>query len=236
MKVYINEVFTSIEGEGIYLGTKTLFIRFAGCPLKCFWCDTPYALSLNDGKEYEIEEAKRLIDKNIMTNTFKVNLTGGEPLLQYKAVYEIAKHLKSKGLTTYLESSCYDANRFDYILPWIDICKIEFKTNNSNAVRKENYEKLVNENLQCLHDALSNKKITYIKIVISNKDNPKDIKIILDKIFKRVDEEMIYGFVLQPAYGVEPSMKQMLEIYDEVYKYYRGVRIIPQIQKVMNIP
>ncbi|GIU70789.1 MAG: radical SAM protein [Candidatus Nitrosocaldaceae archaeon] len=234
MKVYINEIFTSIEGEGIYLGTKTLFIRFAGCPLRCYWCDTPYALLIKDGKEYKLEEALKVIDANIKRNTYKVNLTGGDPLLQHKAVYEIAKHLKDKGLLTYLESSCYNSERFSYLLPYIDICKIEFKLKDANAT--SNYESLLEEELRCLTEAIDNKKVTYIKIVVSNKSNIEEVKKLADEIFKRVKGEDIDGFVIQPAYGYEPRMGQLLKIYDKVYEYYRGVRIIPQIQKVMNIP
>ena len=40
MKTRIFEIFTSIEGEGILYGTKTLFVRLAGCPYSCFYCDT----------------------------------------------------------------------------------------------------------------------------------------------------------------------------------------------------
>lgn len=233
MKVYINEIFTSIEGEGIYLGTKTLFIRFAGCPLRCFWCDTPYALSLKDGREYAINDAISLIDKKIAKNTFKANLTGGDPLLQYEAAYEIAKYLKSKVLLTYLESACYDSKRFNYLLPKIDICKIEFKLRDSNAIK--DHEHLIEEELRCLELAIRAKKVTYIKIVISNRSNKEEVKRVTDEIFKRVNENDINGFVLQPAYGYEPTLEQLLEIYDEVYEYYKGVRIIPQVQKVMGI-
>ncbi len=234
MKVYINEVFTSIEGEGIYLGTKTLFIRFAGCPLRCFWCDTPYALSIKDGKEYSIDNAKRLIDESIVKNTFKANLTGGDPLLQYKQAYAIAEHLKSKSLITYLESACYDSERFAYLLPSIDICKIEFKLRDADATR--DHEQLIEEEMGCLDLAIKNKKITYIKIVVSNRSNYQEVKKLADKIFKRVDVNNISGFVIQPAYSYEPTMGQLLKIYDHLYKYYKGVRIIPQVQKVMNIP
>ena len=63
MKTRLFEIFTSIEGEGILYGTKTLFIRFAGCPFSCFYCDTPDALPSDSGKEYSISEACNLIDE-----------------------------------------------------------------------------------------------------------------------------------------------------------------------------
>jgi organic radical activating enzyme len=234
MKIYINEIFTSIEGEGIYLGTKTLFIRFAGCPLRCFWCDTPYALSIKDGKEYTIDDAKRLIDENFIANTFKANLTGGDPLLQYKQAYAIAEYLKNKDIITYLESACYDSKRFAYLLPKIDICKIEFKLQDSDA--SNDHMRLIEEEMRCLDLAIKNKKITYIKIVVSNRSNYQEIENLVDEIFKRVDTNNINGFVIQPAYGYEPAMEQLLKIYDRLYRYYKEVRIIPQIQKVMSIP
>jgi len=40
MKVRLFEIFTSVEGEGILYGTKTLFVRLAGCPFTCFYCDS----------------------------------------------------------------------------------------------------------------------------------------------------------------------------------------------------
>ena len=98
MKTRLFEIFTSIEGEGILYGTKTLFVRLAGCPYSCFYCDTLDALPLDSGKEYSINEACDLIDRNLQKNTYKVNFTGGEPLIQHEAVSELAKHVKSKGI------------------------------------------------------------------------------------------------------------------------------------------
>ena len=41
-KVKIKEIFTSIQGEGLFIGYKQLFIRFCGCNLSCNYCDTDY--------------------------------------------------------------------------------------------------------------------------------------------------------------------------------------------------
>jgi len=65
LKTRLFEIFTSIEGEGILYGTKTLFVRFAGCPYSCFYCDTLDALPLDSGEEYSLDEACILIDKNL---------------------------------------------------------------------------------------------------------------------------------------------------------------------------
>ena len=65
MNVRLFEIFTSVEGEGILYGTKTLFVRLAGCPFKCFYCDTKDSLPMDSGNEYTIEDACKLIEQNL---------------------------------------------------------------------------------------------------------------------------------------------------------------------------
>src|SRR3569623_1411870 len=65
-RVQLSEIFTSIEGEGILIGTKTLFIRMAGCHLGCIWCDTGYALPFNSGKEYTVDHVKDLLSNELL--------------------------------------------------------------------------------------------------------------------------------------------------------------------------
>ncbi|MEM0480018.1 MAG: 7-carboxy-7-deazaguanine synthase QueE, partial [Candidatus Nitrosocaldus sp.] len=177
MRVSISEVFTSIEGEGIYLGTKTLFIRLAGCPLRCFYCDTPYALSIGNGTYYSIDEAKAIIARKVEKSTFKANFTGGEPLLQHEAVRELARYVRDQlMLKTYLESSCYDASRFLYVLPYIDICKIEFKLKDSNAIDDKHYARLLENEMLCLKHAIASRKVTYIKVVLSSLSKREEVE------------------------------------------------------------
>lgn len=235
--VQISEIFTSIEGEGIFFGTKTMFIRFSGCHLKCYWCDTTYALPMNSGETYSIDKAKKLIEKNIQPNIYKVNFTGGEPLIQYKALKELAKFVKErKNLTTYIESSCYDSNRFNEILQYIDICKIEFKTIDSNAVDAIHYDKLLKNELECLRLGLEKNKVTYIKIVISDSTKIIEFEDMIEKIFKNLNniEKKLAGFIIQPTSKInEPTVEKCLEFYDKVYPFYKEVRVIPQLHKVI---
>ena len=237
MNARIFEIFTSIEGEGILYGTKTLFVRFAGCPYSCFYCDTLDALPLDSGKEYSITEACNLIDSNLQDNTFKVNFTGGEPLIQHEAVSELAKHVKERGLPTYLESACFDSKKFLYVLPSIDFVKIEFKTIESEFIDEKHYPELLRNTLECLQAAVEAKKTTYIKIVVSSKTEPESFKEILEQIFKIISKENISGFIIQPTTSLsEPTLEQLLEFYDLVYPYYDEVRVVPQLHKVISAP
>ena len=237
MKVRLYEIFTSVEGEGILYGTKTLFVRLAGCPFKCFYCDTKDAIPMNSGQEYSIEEAKTNIEKNIQQNTYKVNFTGGDPLVQAEAVAELAQFIQNKKIPTYLESSCYDSLKFEKVLPYMDIVKIEFKTQESEFVDEQHYSKLLENELDCLKKAQAAHKTTYIKIVISSKTELDSFKNLLSQIFEITSRSKLAGFIIQPTYGVsEPSLEQLLKFYDAVYTHYDQVRIVPQLHKFIGAP
>ena len=237
MKVRLFEIFTSVEGEGILYGTKTLFVRLAGCPFTCFYCDTKESLPLDSGEEYTIDEANELIDSNLQNQTYKVNFTGGDPLIQHQAVAQLAKHIQNKKIPTYLESSCFDIDRFNHVLPFIDIVKIEFKTKDSDFVDSEHYEKLIGHTMKCLQSSVKSKKTTYVKIVVSSKTQLHEFKKWVDDIFSNISKENIHGFVIQPTYGIsEPPLDLLLNLYDIVFPHYIDVKVVPQLHKFIGAP
>ena len=226
-----------MEGEGILYGTKTLFVRLAGCPFTCFYCDTVEALPMNSGTEYSLEEAFKIINSKLQDKTYKVNFTGGDPLIQHEAVREMAKHVKSKNIPTYLESSCFDSAKFSEVVPFIDFVKIEFKTKDSEFVDLKHYSTLMENAFECLKTSVLLKKITYIKIVVSSKTDLPSFKELIKRIFNTISKTDIAGFIIQPTYGIaEPSLEQLLEFYDIVYPLYNEVRIIPQLHKLIGAP
>ena len=237
MNVRLSEIFTSIEGEGILYGTKTLFIRLAGCPFECFYCDTPDSLPMNSGTSYDIGEACMMIEDALKPNTYKVNFTGGDPLVQSEAVRRMAEFVQSKGMQTYLESSCYDVGRFSSVIEFVDFVKIEFKTRDSEFVDPLHHPRLLQNALGCLKQSIDLDKNTYIKIVVSARTGRDDFGELLDPIFRAISDKKISGFIIQPTYGVEePSLGQLLELYDMVYPRYSEVRIIPQLHKIIGAP
>lgn len=237
MKVRIFEIFTSIEGEGILYGTKTLFVRLAGCPFTCFYCDTKESLPLDSGIEYDIKDAFKLIDSHLQNQTFKVNFTGGDPLIQHEAVAEMAKYIQNKKIPTYLESSCFDSKKFLQLLPYFDIVKIEFKTQDSEFVDEGHYDRLISQALECLKFSLKGKKTTYIKIVVSSKTKLKEFSHLVNQIFNLISKEKIDGFIIQPTYGIaEPSLEHLLNLYDIVFPFYSQVKVVPQLHKFIGAP
>ena len=98
-KIKINEIFYSLQGEGIDAGLPTIFIRLTGCNLRCNYCDTRYAFY--EGKYMAIDEILESIKK---WNSRRVCITGGEPLLQ-KNVYGLIEKLLEKGYETSVETN-----------------------------------------------------------------------------------------------------------------------------------
>ncbi len=97
----VHSVFKSLQGEGLMMGLPTVFVRLAGCPLKCSWCDTADARSVSSGKEMSIDEILAEVKKTRLTH---VCLTGGEPLMQKESSTLINK-LVDAGYFIQLETS-----------------------------------------------------------------------------------------------------------------------------------
>lgn len=74
------EIFDSVEGEGKRTGYMAVFVRFAGCNLRCSYCDTAYSWNVKDAAE--VLNLAELLDRIHSYPWKKVTLTGGEPLLQ----------------------------------------------------------------------------------------------------------------------------------------------------------
>ena len=237
MKVRLFEIFTSIEGEGIFYGTKTLFVRLAGCPFGCFYCDTKESLPADSGTEYSVGEAAALIDSSLRPNTYKVNFTGGDPLVQHEAVALLARHVQEKKIPTYLESSCFDVGRFDHVLPFFDIAKIEFKTEDSGFVDPARHGRMTENAMGCLRSSVRAKKTTFVKVVASSRTGPDKFSGLVKEIFEAVPAGSIDGFTIQPTYGAaEPPLDLLLELYDIVYPRYPGVKVVPQLHKLIGAP
>jgi 7-carboxy-7-deazaguanine synthase len=76
--VRINEIFYSLQGDGFLAGVPSVFVRLAGCPLRCRWCDTKYAWQQSAATQYSIEKIVQKIGQ--WTSGFVV-ITGGEPMI-----------------------------------------------------------------------------------------------------------------------------------------------------------
>ncbi|MEW8683079.1 MAG: 7-carboxy-7-deazaguanine synthase QueE [Candidatus Thiodiazotropha endolucinida] len=95
----ITEIFLSLQGEGRSAGYPTVFVRLTGCPLRCHYCDTPYAFS--GGEKYTLEE---ILQQVAGYDVEHVCVTGGEPLAQPECL-SLLRALCDAGFRVSLETS-----------------------------------------------------------------------------------------------------------------------------------
>lgn len=208
----VNEIFGSIDGEGIRTGELATFIRLKGCNLRCRYCDTTY--SFNNGAEMSIDDILKKVEEIGYKN---ITLTGGEPLI-HKNVDKLIDKLIEKGYNLNIET-----NGAVDITPYIAkklILTMDFKTKSSGMIK---YMKM--ENISKLRE------FDVFKIVC-NKDDLEDIK---DLLKNNDIKSYIY---LSPIFGeIEP--KELVEFLKELHK--EGIntsktRVQVQLHKIIWNP
>ncbi len=95
----INEIFYSIQGESTWAGRRCVFVRLAGCHLRCTYCDTEYAF-----KEGLTRDISDILAEILRFNCDLIEITGGEPLLQNR-VHLLITALCNAGRTVLIETS-----------------------------------------------------------------------------------------------------------------------------------
>jgi len=94
----VNEIFHSIQGESTRVGEPCVFVRLAGCNLRCVWCDTAYAF--DEGRPMDVDE---VVERVAAHGCRLVEVTGGEPLLQADAI-PLMERLLERGHEVLLET------------------------------------------------------------------------------------------------------------------------------------
>lgn len=100
-KLRVAEIFTSIQGEGIWSGTPSTFVRVSGCNLRCSWCDTKYASWYPEGSLLELDA---ILAEVVKGGVEHVVLTGGEPML-FDPIVELCAQLRKMGKTITIETA-----------------------------------------------------------------------------------------------------------------------------------
>jgi 7-carboxy-7-deazaguanine synthase len=99
--VYLIELYKSIQGESSFAGLPCIFVRLAGCNLRCSWCDSEY--TFQGGYSRSIEEVEAGVES--LPGVRLVEFTGGEPMLQERELVPLMERLLRKNYTLMLETS-----------------------------------------------------------------------------------------------------------------------------------
>lgn len=177
----VNEIFTSFQGEGPFIGKRATFLRLSKCNLNCDFCDTE---SRDEGEIMSIEDVKNaLLDEFDKHNTDFLVITGGEPTLQYKELRELLPLLDGK-------------------------CEIQFETNGTsheNPIEEAYYvisPKTDKENVYKRYLQYGN---VFFKFVIENQTDIDFVLELLEKYEKPANE--VY---LQPEFSKAPQVMDLI--------------------------
>ena len=220
-KAKIIEIFSSIQGEGLYVGQEQTFVRFYGCNLSCKFCD--------ESKKRNFMEctASEVIDKVMDAGKSVVSITGGEPLMQSDFLKEILPTLKEKNLKIYLETNGTLDDKLLDVLELVDIISMDFKLPSSTGI-----ESLWQEHERFLKIAME--KELFVKSVITPQTSISDIKTAA-YIVSELNEDI--PFILQPvSYNNKIKNIELLPaFFQEVKETLNNVRVIPQVHKIIGM-
>lgn len=179
----ISEVFESVQGEGLYLGEKQIFVRFFGCNLSCQFCDT----ELSGFFEYEPQE---LFEEVALYNHdyHSISFTGGEPLLQNDFLKEVLMLTKKNGYKNYLETNGTLPGELEDTIDYLDIVAMDIKLPTSSGMG----------NLWAMHKRflkIASKKDVFLKAIVCESTKEGDLKAGLNLI-KEINSSAV--LVLQP--------------------------------------
>jgi 7-carboxy-7-deazaguanine synthase len=99
--MYIIEIYKSVQGESSFAGLPCIFVRLAGCNLRCTWCDSEYTFT--GGRKVSLDEVMTEVKK--LAPMKLVEITGGEPMLQEREVVPLMERLLVDGYEVLIETS-----------------------------------------------------------------------------------------------------------------------------------
>lgn len=229
----IIEVFSSIQGEGLYVGQPHLFVRFWDCNLACHYCDTDYRGAY---AEMSVAELEGRVSQVLITGGphEAVSLTGGEPLIWRQFLTAFLPRLKAMGQRTYLETNGTLPKALAEVLEWVDIIAMDVKPPSATADR-----------------AMWREHAAFLEVA-RHADHPVELFVKLVVTPQTADDELDHAvaliaaadrripLVLQPVtpcgpVASAPTSQQLSGWFRRARAELDDVRIIPQIHPMLGV-
>lgn len=99
--MYLIEIYKSVQGESSFTGRPCIFVRLAGCNLRCSWCDSEYTFTGG----YKLSEDEVVAEVEKLAPVRLVEFTGGEPMLQERELIPLMERLLASGYELMIETS-----------------------------------------------------------------------------------------------------------------------------------
>ena len=200
MKLKINEIFYSIQGESSYTGLPCIFIRLTYCNLRCSYCDTEYAF--HNGSDMLINQILKHIDK------YPANLvmvTGGEPLLQKDCISLMDELLKNKYSVMLETSGSLPLNK----VPKKVVKIVDFKCPTSNMKHKNNWNIITDiDKKDEIKFVIGNREdYNWSKDMIKEYDLDKICPILFSPVYDKINIEKLSKWILDDGLSVRLQMQ-----------------------------
>lgn len=240
----ICEMFSSIQGEGLLVGCRQVFVRFAGCNLSCEYCDTPGSRDIHQSCRVETEPGSRRF-KNVANplcaetaalhigllcrvRPHSISFTGGEPLLQTDFLHELLHKLQTLHVQKYLETNGTLADELGKVISLLDVISMDIKLPSSSKMTYWKQHRVFLETAR--------QKSVFIKAVVSA-DTTKEECRQAAELVREVDDTI--PFILQPVTPAgsgphHPDPARMLNLQAFMLNYLQDVRVIGQTHKFMG--
>ena len=237
MKIkHIAEVFSSIQGEGLFVGQFQVFVRFSQCNLRCLYCDTQNLTSKTISLKNLVKKIRNL--SNPKDNCHSVVITGGEPLLHVKYLINLLPTLKKFNYKIYLETNGTLVPNLKKVIKFIDYISMDIKL----PMYLNKHKPLWDEHYQFLKVARSHfhhkdRRSLFVKTVIANDVKLSEFRKAVG-IISKVNKDI--PLVLQP---VTPSGKvknpvkieTIVKLLKAAKRRLSCVLVIPQVHKILGV-
>jgi 7-carboxy-7-deazaguanine synthase len=222
MKAKISEIFDSIQGEGLYMGERHVFVRFFGCNIQCRYCDTRPERFV----EYEPEALLEAV-KRYQRVAGVVSYTGGEPLLQKDFLKEMMPLALKNNFRNYLETNGTLPDALAEVINYVNVIAMDVKLPSSTGV-----EPFWDVHKRFLK--IAQKKDVFVKAIVCESTTDADIHQLICMI---QDTNLAVSLVLQPDSSADIEvLKPKIEKYVS-WCTSEGIAtcFIPQMHKLLSV-
>lgn len=255
---YLSEMFCSVQGEGMFVGERQIFVRTAGCAATCSWCDTVYSKVQTprfvvhaQGDSPARWRANPVSLEDVMADlvacaranapVVTVSITGGEPLEQPEFVAALARGLRARDFRIYLETAGIHADALRAVVDHVDVVAMDIKLPSATGVEHWDAHRAFLSVLRGSHLDLA--RDLFVKVIV-------DLKASVPEIERAADLVATFSprvpFVLQPEsetmlskHHTRDDRRALLQLIDAGARAASlrldSVRVIPQTHKVLDV-
>ncbi len=228
----ISEVFSSLQGEGPYLGKKQIFVRFGRCNMHCVYCDEVDKMQKENFEKVSLGDLHEQVLKLEAGQGTPppVSLPGGEPLFYSDFLSEFLPVLKASGFQVYLETNGTMPAQLKKHLAHIDIIAMDIKPPTSTGDRA-----FWDQHREFLRAAAAKK--VFVKVVITSRTTREDIERSVELV-AGLDNSI--PFIFQPESEATGISMEALDVIQKDFmgiaaKHLADVRVIPQMHKIWGV-